>query len=226
MLDFVLVRQVKVGDLLTAATVIVGTLTFLYALLKDRQLRRREYADRIRRSAAETLSGLERWREICAHHFHDVQPLLTDADVTLVKEQDLISTRDSLWRNLVALEARTSERLLSEKLEGAYAGLYGYDPAVLGGYRSAKTQMRKAFEAAHLRLMDATQMDVLNMDAVKTPYTSAHLGNELRKSNHRVAQEFLPLAEKALGPLRSQMLALVEASDRDIVRKRISGMKR
>jgi hypothetical protein len=42
MSDFVLVREIKVGDLLTAGSVVLGTLTLLYALLKDRLLRRRE----------------------------------------------------------------------------------------------------------------------------------------------------------------------------------------
>lgn len=102
MTDFVLIREIKVGDLLTAGSVALGTLTLLYALIKDRKLRRREYADRIRRSAAETLSAIERWREIATRHFHDAQPVLTDADVMLVKDQDVIATRDFLWRSGVS----------------------------------------------------------------------------------------------------------------------------
>jgi hypothetical protein len=219
--EFTLVREVKVGDLLTAGSVLLGTVTLLYALLKDRSLRRREYADRIRRSAADTLAAMERWREIALRHFHDAQPLLTDADLMLVKDQDVVLTRDFLWRALVALEAQSSARVLAEKLEGAYAGLYGYDPSVHQTYASSVARMREAFEAAHLMHLERTQRDVLGMNAESQPYTSAQLGNRLRESTFVVVQDFLVRAEEAVAPLRAQMLALIEASDSAIVYKRL-----
>jgi len=217
--EFTLVREIRVGDLLTAGSVAIGTLTLLYALMKDRRLRRREYADRIRRSASETLAAIERWREIAIRHFQDAQPLLTDADVMLTKEQDVVSTRDTLWRSLMALEAQTSDRVLSEKLEGAYKGLYGYDPSVHATYTAAIISMRQGFQEAHEALLSETQQDVVSMEVESQPYFSAQLGNRLRGSTASVKDLFVKHADASLAPLRARMLALVQASDDDIYNK-------
>lgn len=96
MVDFVLVPEVKLGDLLTVASVLVGSLSLTYAILKDRSLRRREYADRIRKAAADTLVALDRWFEIASRYFRDAQPLLTEADMQLVATQDVTQARDAL----------------------------------------------------------------------------------------------------------------------------------
>jgi hypothetical protein len=121
-MGFKLNLEVKLGDLLTLGSVLLALAGFLYGWVKDHRLRNREYADRIRLAAAQTLAGIERWKEVGLRSFDDVQPLITDADTLLVKEQDPIRTRDSLWRALMALQAETSKRILNERLEGAYSG--------------------------------------------------------------------------------------------------------
>jgi hypothetical protein len=221
MTEFVLVKEVKIGDLITAGSFLIGSLTLVYSLVKDRRLRRREYADRIRRSAADTLAAIERWREIALQHFHDAQPLLTDADAILVKNQDVELTRDSLWRSLVALESQTSARVLSEKLEGAYSGLYGYDPSVHAIYSASVERLRQEFEAAHLAHLELTQRQVLGMSGQPQPYESAVLGNRLRSAARHVTQTFLKQAELAVAPLRTKMLGLIQASDDAIVKKHV-----
>jgi hypothetical protein len=49
---------------------------FLYPWIKDRLLRKREYADRIRRAAAETVVALELWRQITLRCYESIQPLI------------------------------------------------------------------------------------------------------------------------------------------------------
>ena len=215
----------KVGDLLTLGSVVVGLAGFLYAWAKDRRLCNREYADRIRLAAAQTLAGIERWKEVGLRAFDDAQPLLTDADTDLVKEQDPIQARDSLWRALMALQADTSKRILGEKLEGAYSGLYGYDPDVHNVYRTAVHELRVTLDLAFSALLNKTQSDVLAMTSAQKPYTSANLGNRLRRTTNDVVKAFEADAEKAVAPVRERMLSIVVSGDKDIVRKLIKPAK-
>ena len=54
---------INLGHIITAASVLIAALGFLWTWLKDRRLREREYAERVRRAATAALVGLERWRE-------------------------------------------------------------------------------------------------------------------------------------------------------------------
>ena len=218
-MTFKLVEEVKVGDLLMIGSVLIATMSLLYSLYKDRRLRRREYADRIRKSASETLAATERWREIAIRHFADTQPILTDADGLLVKEQNIVLTRDSLWRALMALEIQTSSRVLDEKLEGAYAGLYGYDPAVHDIFSTATAKLRSGFAEAHHTLLMKTQEDVCSLEEENKPFVSAQLGNRLRESTCEVEHSFAAFADEALTPLRHRMLALIQSNDHEIFAK-------
>jgi hypothetical protein len=93
--------EIKLSDLLTIGSVAVAAAALLGAWVKDRRLRKREYADKVRQASARALGALERWKEVSLSLFDQIQPLLTDADAMLVKEQDVVTTRDFLWRALV-----------------------------------------------------------------------------------------------------------------------------
>src|SRR5688572_28262867 len=94
---------VKLTDILTSVSVCVASAALVYAWLKDRRLRRKEYADRVRKAAADTTVALERWRKLARHLFDDVQPYVVDADSQFVKDGDVIKVRDDFWRNLHAV---------------------------------------------------------------------------------------------------------------------------
>src|SRR5271169_985382 len=136
---------IKFPDLLTAISVLVATSGFLYAWIKDRHLRRREYADRIRRAAAETVVALGRWRELALRLYDEIQPLITETDIKAVKNQTqdpyLVDVRDFLWHGLTSARAISLKRILDEKIESAYLNLYGYEPHVQALYDSVTTSL-------------------------------------------------------------------------------------
>jgi hypothetical protein len=81
---------VKLGDLLTSLSITIASLTLFTTWLKDRRLRRKEYADRIRKAASETMVALHRWKELAVRLYDDIQPLITDCDMELVQVQDVV----------------------------------------------------------------------------------------------------------------------------------------
>ncbi len=78
--------DIKISDILTSASILIAACGLMYTLFKDRQLRKREYSDKIRRAAAETVVSLERWKELALRFYSAIQPLITDADVMLTRE--------------------------------------------------------------------------------------------------------------------------------------------
>lgn len=212
---------VKLGDLLTSLSVTIASLALMMTWLKDRRIRQKEYADRIRRAAADTVVALQRWKELAIRLYDDIQPLLTDSDMQLVQIQDYIKVRDSLWRGLVAARAEASRRILAEKIETAYIGLYGYHPEVQAAYDTVVSRLSAADSSAYHELLKGTQLDVVSFDKAAGPYKSAQLGNALRLTARRIELELRRMLDSAIEPFRLQMLRLIELPDADLVTKKV-----
>ena len=73
--------EFSVGDILTAMAVLVSAIGILAELRKDRLLRRKELADRVRRSAGLIVAKADRWKQLSLHFFDELQSIITDADV-------------------------------------------------------------------------------------------------------------------------------------------------
>jgi hypothetical protein len=212
---------IQVGHLIAAGSVLVAAATLAGTRKKDRELRHKEYADRIRDAASRTLAAVERWKELALHFYVEIQPLITDTDTALVASQDLVQTRDLLWRGLVSAHAATMNRILDANVEGAYTWLYAYDPAVRDGYLQATRGLRLAADTAFYSLLDRSQNDVRNMGKDTRPFESAHLGNKLRDTTAEVAKPLEVDLEQCVAPLRSQLLGIISASDGQLVARTI-----
>lgn len=223
--ELFLKKEITVGDLLTILTILLSVIgAFLGLLLssvKDQQLKRKEYADRIRRASGTIIAKLERWKELSLRYYEDIQPLLTDADILLIDKKDVIATRDYLWRHMVDLKAKTSQRIMDEEIEVAYADLYGYDPRIHSLYVSAVRNLKKTERQIYMDLLQETQQDVLDMKD-NTPIFSSKLGNALRGTCNDFGQALADDLDKEIELFRNEMIKLIEASDKEIVKKAVN----
>jgi hypothetical protein len=217
-------QEISIGHILTTVTIFLSIAGLLISWHKDRQLKKKEYADRIRRAAALTTAKLERWRELALRFFEDIQPILTDADIKLTTEGNIIATRDFLWRNLVAIRAESSRRIVDEQIEIAYVDLYGYDPRVQELYQFSVRKLKEIDHDVSIRVLDFTQADVLKLKDTTGEFKSAELGNSLRLTIGRVALTFEYEINQILSIFRTEMIKIIEARDNDIVNKRIELM--
>jgi hypothetical protein len=219
-------QEITTGDVLTALTILISLFGAFVGLLiasyKDRQLRRKEYADRIRRAAGAIIAKLERWKELSLRFFEDIQPLLTDTDITLMEKKDIIATRDYLWRNLVALRATSSQRIVDEEIEIAYADLYGYDSRIQALYVNSVRQLKTIDADIFERVLADTQADVLKLKEEQKPIHSARLGNALRATCANLFTELEGELDKVFEEFRQQMVKLIEADDKRIVEKTVN----
>jgi hypothetical protein len=211
-------QTVKVGDFLTAASVSIAMLGLVIASMRDRRLKRKEYADRIRGAAGATAVAVERWGELALRLYHDIQALITDADILLVEKRHIFATRDFFWRGLVAARATASGRVLDEKLDSAYVGLYGYAPEVQQLYTSVMFALREADDDAYEQLLNETQDAIMSMEG-REPFTSACLGNPLRDVTGICEGRLSERVDHIVAAFRAEMLQLINASDNQIIKK-------
>ena len=141
--------ELSIGSLLTAVLVLISAAALAYGWRQDRQLRRREYADRIRGAAGRIAALLERWPILARQFFDDLQPLVIEVGRMAACREDRAAPRHTLRKGLYEHRAAVARRIAEERLEAAYVDLYGYAPRIhelfLGAVERLKTIDAKAF---------------------------------------------------------------------------------
>lgn len=211
-----------IATIIATVPIIVSVVALLISWNKDRQLKKKEYADRIRNAAGDVAAKLERRKELFLSFFDGIQPLITDTDIKLAKTQNVIATRDFLWRELVSAQAKYLERISDEQIEVAYKDLYGYDPRIQELYVRAIVGLKRIDRVVSTRLLYGTQGIVLNLSESKKPYLSAQLGNALRISCSSIALEAENLIDGIITPFRNQIIGLIGAKDSEIVNRQVN----
>lgn len=212
---------ISVGDILTVLTILFSIATLVVSLQKDRQLRRKEYADRRRYAAGAVTAKLERWRELALRFFEDIQPLFVEIDSQLVREPDFSAARDALWKGLVSARSIASQRILDEQIETAYIDLLGYDPRLEALFTEVVRHLKKYDFDVYTKTLLATQDVILKLFEEKLPIQTATLGNNLRNICRQIAQQEADLMEAVIKPFREEMIKLIQASDVQIFNKQI-----
>lgn len=221
LIGLILKPDVSIGDIITVASVLISLVALLISWNRDRQLKRKEYADKIRRSAGTIASKLERWRELSLRFYEDIQPLLTDIDTLYFKDENIIEARDALWRGLVDARTKSSQRIMDEQIELAYIDLYGYDPRIQTIFSEAIMRLKTVDEAIYVQVLNLTQACVLQLHIEEDHYTSAILGNKLRNTCFELSQLDEILLNETIFPFNQEMIGLIQTSDDRIVSKDI-----
>jgi hypothetical protein len=221
MLGLEIKLEISFGDLLTIATIIVSISALIIAWQNDKKLKRKEYADRIRRATGTIIAKIERWKLLTLRLIDDIQPLITETDILLVESKDITQTRDFLWKGLVQAISASSQRILDEQIEIAYADLYGYDPRIQILYTSAIGNLKEIDINMHDMLLNRTQEAVLGM---VPPIKNADLGNKLRAIVFRISSSYGQDADTIIEPFRDKMIELIQADDDDIINRKINNL--
>lgn len=204
------------------ALAVLGSVAgILVSWARDRQMRRKEYADRIRQAAAMTVAKVERWQQIFLAFFQEVQKEVTQADVGIVKRTSAVDVRDAFWLGVVDAYGRSNERLLAEEIEIAYASLYGYDPRIHALFGEAIRRLRLVGNLCYVSFLDETQSLIISLGGQESTLASADLGNALRdvvNDKRMLAQESM---QSVIEPFRDEVLKLIRASDAAIFGRKI-----
>ncbi|MEA2688944.1 MAG: hypothetical protein QOD51_1551 [Candidatus Eremiobacteraeota bacterium] len=206
---------VKLGDLLTVASVAIAGGVFLYTRRKDRKARDKENADRIRAAAGQTLSRLTRAQAIFDSFYDYIQAPITEADEVLVSTRNVIKARDFLWKRCYETKTELVKLYRDEEVEVAYAPLFGYRQ---DSYRRFSDGLRAAVSSWELyygNFRDESQDRILGM-ADDKPFKSADLGNEVRPIASKLRSQQSAQVRECLAELQTFLLEIVAASDEAI----------
>jgi hypothetical protein len=202
---------------LLAVAATIGTL--INSNWQDRELAKRQFADQIRNSAALLTVKLERWRDLADSFFDEIQPDITDADMSLVKGRNVPETRDLFWKALGIVWLSISKRISDEEIELSYVNLYGYDPNVRELFLTAISRLRALRSSVQDETLMRTQEEIRSMDVGKAK--SSDLGNKLRTVAGLIEGKFYERASLIIKPFEKEMIRLIEASDREIASKTV-----
>jgi len=209
-------NKLDFGNLLTSLTILISVAALLNAVAKDRRSREREFGDRVRAAAAKTLGKLERWQELSARLYEDVQPLFVDVSQKLHAELDAEAARDLLWRELSVARTAAEQRIVDEEIESAYVELYPYHPSVQRRFTETMSRLKAIDAAVYFDFVKQTQEQVLAYSGDRKDYRPSLLGNDLRVESARAERRLVGELEQAIGPIREFLVAVVSLSDKQI----------
>lgn len=213
--------EVKLADILTSLSLLVAAVTVIIGVVKDRKLRRREYADQVRSGASRAAVASARRREIALSFYDALQPAITKADMTIVKSKDVIDGRDQLWIASVAARFELRKRLLNEKIEEAYAALYGYDTRIRLHFERTISALSELDDEAYNAWLDESQSVLFAVEDSTDEYVSADFGNPLRDTCETLRLTFAMGTESIVEEFQSKMASIIQASDVDILKRHL-----
>jgi hypothetical protein len=203
----ILNSEITIGNILTILSVLISAAALAYNWRKDRQLRRTEYADRIRHGASEVAAKLERWPLLVGQFFDDVQPLVHDVDRLHGDEQARREARMTLDRGLFERRALASARIAEERIESAWVDLYGYDPRIYELFLGAVSRIKAIDERYFAQLRDL----------VRTDATTDSLQARVADLAQAYERETAPI----IAAFRREVLKLVQADDAAILARAV-----
>jgi hypothetical protein len=118
--------RVKISDILTIVLIFISALTILLTLQKEKNLRQKEQADRVRTAVAKTIANIKSWRDINFSLFAELEGIL---DLSISGAVDPVAFTANLDKNLKKLHKDKCES--SPKISiPKYESIYEYDPWV------------------------------------------------------------------------------------------------
>jgi hypothetical protein len=218
---FTIVKEIKVGDILTSVSILISALAFLRAWTKDREIRNKEIADRTRSAAAITLAKLERWRDLSLWFFQSTQPLFVETSEMLTNQFDVVATRDFLWKKLNEVRTEVSNRVMKEQIEIAYVELAGYHPAVYDFFTSTIGTLKENQGEAYDKFIERTQRVVMSYKSRQAGYQTAMLGNDLRTVAYESQSALRAQTDQTLKPIHEFLINIIAESDKAILTRKI-----
>jgi hypothetical protein len=209
--------SIKVRDVLTTLTIAISVTALVLSWSKDRAAQKTERANRVRDAAASILTKLDRWQALQLSLYQELQPAFVEASEQLQKQYDTVLVRDQVWKSVNAQRTHIASKILEEHLEIAYAEILPHFPAARAKFTEAYEKLTAIEEANTMNFLAATEEDVLAFDGKEKHYTTAMLGNALRKSATQYRSELRKETEEVIQPMREYLFDVISKTDDEIL---------
>jgi hypothetical protein len=219
--------EVRVSDLITAASVAVAAVVFVASQLRGRAAQDREYAGRVRAAALGELGSLQRVRARVDAAFDDAGVLADEGDEVLdtTRSPDVAGAR--VVHDVDSIRGAVESAVAPRGDEGAWVSLYGYQPCAESTYETAADRLYEDMRRALRQLEDSAAAAARDSAAPRGPtFARDALRRRLRAVIAVGRAHFDSAAGADVGPLERSLTTLARASDEEIVARRVPGYGR
>jgi DNA-binding transcriptional regulator YdaS (Cro superfamily) len=210
--------SIKVGDLLTSATIIVSVIALLLSLSKDRVARASEQANRVRGTAAVALSKLDRWQALQLSLYQELQPTYVELSETLAQRYDVYYVRDQFWKEVNMERTQIDQKVVDEQLGTAYADLIAYFPAARRRFTDAYVLLNALEAKISWSYLAESEREITNLKDSQETYATPILGNALREVAETHKAELKIQSEAVIAPVREFLFSVMALPDHQIIR--------
>jgi hypothetical protein len=214
--------EVRFGDLLTAASILVAALTLYISFWQARLQQRRDLADAIRTAAADALAKLDRYARIPEVLTESAQDLAVEVSRMIVGSSaigDVEKARDHAWSELSKdwQAVRAAQR--AEGVELAHVRLLGSRPDAYHGVAESIRELdRRAFECFE-ELQKSVQDKTLGYSGKGRSAHTAQVGDALRACLEEYGDAITRNSESALASVRVRLRMVIGGTDREVVNR-------
>jgi hypothetical protein len=217
-IGFHLNGEIKVSDLITTLAILISLISLLLALRKDRELREKEQADRVRSAAAKTLAKLERWKEISLLMFDQMDIIFVDVSKLWVENKTGELLRDILWERLDAVKVKALEAIIKEEIETAYQDLFSFDPSVRIYFETVLNLLKDEQSVMfHKALLPGVQNIVDEKEGITNGRTTAGFRNPLMHHAISIKIKYESRLDKLLSVVSENLLELIGKNNEEIL---------
>lgn len=210
--------SIKIGDLLTSATIVVSLVALLLSLAKDRAARALEQANRVRSAAAAALSKLDRWQALQLSLYRELQPAYVELSEMLGKKFDVDYVRDQFWKKVNTERTRIAQKVVDEQLGTAYADLISHFPAARAKFTDAYAQLNDLEAKVTDDYLAESETEIIHLKGMQRTYTTPVLGNALRRVADVYRKDIKARSESVIDPVREYLFNVIALPDTQIIR--------
>jgi hypothetical protein len=217
-MGFSLVKEIKIGDFITAFAILLSLVSLLISLREDRRLLKREQADRVRNAAARTLAKLDRWKEISLLMFAQMDIVFVDTSKLWAKGERGETLRDELWERLDRVRVKSLKSITKEEIETAYQDLYSFDPYVRDYFEKLLNLLKDEEEVMfRLALLPGVQNILDEMERMNCNRQTATFRNPLMEHSTAIKGVYESRLNRLLAEVSGRLLELIGKKDNEIL---------
>ncbi len=206
-------REITIGDVITAASVLVAVVSFVFSQWQDRVQARSFASAQVRVGAGEALSELSRIDREVQLFFLKIEPEYVTISSELGIHKDVLLARDALWQKMSSARATMEDSIESVSPRGAQFNL-----AVR--HRDTYVRLQKTYRllgdlrtATAARLIEEAQAEILPFENKLADYNSAILGNALRNSHSKIVMTYKDVYAEIVEGVVPQLESILASQD-------------
>jgi len=208
-------REISVGELLTAISIIISLIGVLYTWNKNQNIAISNEATRMRELSIQAFSNIQQWQDEEYLFFNQVDVLIKQVSRTYAESNDRILTRDMFWEGVIQLRNELDSKIISKDLKTFHFQLLNKGIDQDSVFITTVALLEKLVQFNFEAYLKETESTIL-LKEIDDPGESAILGNYLRKVNDKYRDKTTGIFREETLNLKRQLRSIITKKDREL----------